>query len=195
MAKWNRSAMAVSIVAGVAAFGVAGQVLSQDTPAPPPWQTLVHCAETGDSDDRLACYDAAMKAAGYAPKPEVVAAARRKLFGLKMPQINILKGGSKEASAAAPPGPASTGPAVASAPAPQQENEDNVTVQIARVATQGNGKLLFMTAEGQIWEQTDDVRVAPLPKEGASMAIHRTRFGGFFCDATRFKSVRCQRVR
>jgi len=133
----------------------------------------------GDEGDRLNCYDAAMRAAGYAPKPEAVTAARHKLFGLAAP--NILKHKDKREAAAAP--------------STVREDADNVTVTLEQVARLHDNKLLLITTEGAIWEQTDDVEVAPTPKAGQEMTIRRNRFGGYFCDASRYKSVRCTRSR
>jgi len=190
----------VALACGVSAAG-AGVALAQAAAGTPPaWEVLVRCAEMGDKDDRLACYDEAMRAAGYAPRPEAVAAARRRLFGLRAPQISILKHKEAEAPARAAEGAAPSEAAAAPAPATKrapapQEDENGVTVTLAKVALQGDGKLLMVTEEGQIWEQTDTDRLVSLPKPGLAMPIHRGTFGGYFCDVSKYKSVRCERVR
>jgi hypothetical protein len=208
MARWNRAgALAVLACGGLAAIG--GDAVAQAPPAgtPPAWEVLVRCAQMGDKGDRLACYDEAMRAAGYAPKPEAVAEAKRRFFGLKAPQINLLKHKEEtQAAATAAPPPAAAEAAAparskrgraraeATARAPR-ENENQVVVTLAKIAVQGTGKLLMVTDEGQIWEQVGDQPVGTLPKEGASMLIHRGSFGGYFCDVTKYISVRCTRLR
>ncbi len=160
-----------------------GAALSQDNVngTPPPWPSLVRCAEMGDESDRLNCYDAAMRTAGYAPKPAAVSAARHRLFGLAAPKLGVLKHKGKDK--------------VETAKASGGEDEDNVTVTLGQVARLHDDKLLLITTEGAIWEQTDQVEVQPQPKEGQSMTIRRGPLGGFFCDVNKWKSVRCTRTR
>jgi len=185
-------------LAGVAALAAGGQVTSQEM-TPPSWQTLVRCAEMSDDDGRLGCYDAAMRAAGFKPRPEAAAAEHRRLFGLSMPDIRILKKKSRqEGEAALAPSdsaPDQGAPAEAQ-PAPPAANtdQDEVTVVLEKVAAQGDGRLLFITTEGQIWEQIETETVA-LPKAGYAMPIRRNRFGGYFCDVSKYKTVRCKRDR
>ncbi len=167
----------------VAILTLAGGVASsQDNTSgtPPPWPSLVRCAEMGDEGDRLNCYDAAMRSAGYAPKPAAVSAARHRLFGLATPKIAL---GRKSKDK------------VETAKASSGEDENNVTVTLGQVARLHDDKLLLITTEGAIWEQTDQVEVQPGPKEGQSMTIRRGPLGGFFCDVNKWKSVRCTRTR
>ncbi len=181
----SRSALGGLGLAALVAFAAAGASLAQNAAGTSPaWPTLVRCAEIGDESDRLNCYDAAMRAAGYAPKQEAVTAARHRLFGLNVPKLGVIqhKEKSKDRSSGG------EGQSV-------REDDDNVTVTLGRVARMYDNKLLLITTEGAIWEQTDNVEVAQAPKEGQEMAIRRNRFGGFFCDVTRYKTVRCVRSR
>ena len=190
MKMFKKSAVGgVGLAAGLV-LGLTGVALSQDSPAPPSWDTLVRCAGTPNEDSRLACYDAAMRAAGYAPKPEAVAQEHRKGFGLTIPQVNILKRHSKHEGAEA----AGT-PGAAPVALPPEVDQDKVTVVLDKVALQGNGQLLIITTEGAIWEQTDrDSSIAVLPKSGDSMIIRRGKMGGYFCDVSKYVSVRCTRL-
>ena len=116
----------LAVAAAGAVVAAAGGAMSQQAPGtPPPWDTLVRCAETASEDARLACYDAAMRAAGYAPKPAEVAAEKRKRFGLSIPKVGALKSHGKEEGAKA--GGART--------PPPKENENEITVELAQVAT------------------------------------------------------------
>ncbi len=187
-------AMTLRAAALAAAFGLGltGAVSAQDRApkgAPPPWDALVKCAETADDDASLACFRSAMRAAGYAAKPEAVAEEHRHRFGLSMPKLGVLRHQSKEA------GVKTAGQASEAPKSRQDENDDGVTVTLAQVATLFDGKLLFITADGAIWEQLDEDAVDPRPKQGMEMLIHKGQFGGDFCDASKYKSVRCQRTK
>ncbi len=199
-----------------------GAAAGQDLPkgAPPSWNVLVRCAKMADDDASLACFREAMKASGYAPKPEEVRAERHRRFGLSMPQIGLLRRHAKEEGAQAsaeatpteervapaPPSPAAsssaraaaTPPAVAAAepPATAEENENQITTQLDEVATiPPDGRLLMITTDGGIWVQTYSNPVSPLPKKGQTMVIKRNRLGGYMCILSKHTGVRCARKR
>jgi hypothetical protein len=154
---------------------------------PPAWDTLVKCAQTPDEAARLACYDTAMRAAGYAPNPAAVEEEHRKGFGLTMPKVSVLKHHKKEEGAKTAGG--------AAAPT-EQANPNEVEVTIDQVATtQPLNRLIIFTSEGQIWQQTDDTTVNNLPREGDSVRIHKEPLGGYFCDVSKYQAVRCKRVK
>jgi hypothetical protein len=161
------------------------------TGASPPLEVLVKCADMGDKDSRLACYDAAMRAAGYAPKPEAVAAAKHKSFGLSNPfgskdhedkeQKRAEKQAQKQAKASE---------------RGAEESPNEITVQVSQVAVvEPEGRLIIFTEDGQIWEQTDQVQLAKKPELGSSFRIHKSVLGGYFCDVDPYKSVKCKRDR
>jgi hypothetical protein len=152
-----------------------------------------------------------MKAAGFKRNTEAAAAEHRKRFGLPLPQVGAPRrhdqeegakvgaeaqaGGSAQAGAAPAAPPAPKHAAKASLPAPAAEDEDRITVEISRVATtQPEGQLLLFTSDGAIWEQTDRETVRT-PSKGQSVTIRHTKFGGYFCDLPKSRSIRCQRER
>ncbi len=196
-------AVAGSVAAVVTLSGAA---LAQETPsgAPPSWPALIHCAQLPDDDAQLACFKSAMKAAGYAPKAAEVTAERHHRFGLSVPELNVFKKRQAETGqsvAAAPAENASPGASAAEpAPpppgvAPHPESEDDVFVKLERVAlVPPFNRLLLVTADGGIWEQTDSETIAPFPKEGQSMEIKRNAFGGFLCIFDKHQGARCKRV-
>jgi hypothetical protein len=189
VSKLNVAAAAAAGMAGAIALGLAGTASAQDASSPstpPSWDTLVRCAQMASDDGRLSCYDAAMRAAGYGPKPAEVAAEHRKRFGLPAPKINILKHHDTESGRETAH--------VASSSAEPQENPDKVTVTIEEVATlQPGDRLLVITGEGQIWEQTDTTPLNTTPKPGDMMEVRRNMFGGFFCAPNKYQAVRCKR--
>jgi len=190
----------IGIGAGFAAAVAAGPALAQQTGTPPSWDTLTHCAAMPSDAERLGCYDAAMRAAGYAPNPEAVVAERHRRFGLPEFSLNILHKESREKGEAvgAPAGSAAQAAQASQAaqpgPAQPTENENRIEVQIDEVATILNGKVLLVTTDGGVWEQTDQVVVHPFPKPGQTIIIRRERLGGFFCDVNKYQTVRCRRT-
>lgn len=165
---------------------------------PPSWESLIPCAQKADPKEGFACYQAAMRAAGYSPNPEIAAAEKRRKFGLNVPTpfkhkekpaAEVAQAGSRPAEAPAP------GAAPASAAASPAEEEGKVTVQLSQVALiPPQNRLLLVTAEGAIWEQTDDEVVTPRPKPGQTIQIERNGFGGYFCRFDKFTKVRCTRT-
>ncbi len=154
--------------------------------APPAWNTLVRCAQTPDETARLACYDSAMRAAGYAPNPTAVAEAHRKGFGLPFPKVSALNRHKKEEGRQAG----------GAAPETPEANPDVIEVSVDQIAiTQPLGRIVIFTTEGQIWQQTDSTQISEYPKEGDSITIHKGVIGGYLCDANKYQSVRCKRVK
>lgn len=192
VSKLNMAAAAAAGVAGAIAMGLAGTALAQDASAPsapPSWDTLTRCAQMPADDARLSCYDTAMRAAGYAPKPAEVAEEHRKKFGLPAPKLNFLKH-HDSAQGAAQGGATAT----ATTQAAPKENQDKVTVTVQEVATlQPGDRLLVITDDGQIWEQTDTIPLNSTPKSGDSMEIRRNFVGGYFCVPNKYQAVRCKR--
>ncbi len=171
--------MAVTASLAVAATAVSAQN------AAPAWDTLVRCAQTPDEAARLACYDAAMRAAGYAPNPTAVAENHRKTFGLTAPKVNVFKHRKQEEGARSAGG----------AP-PPEENADRIDVVIDQIAiTQPSNRIVVFTTDGAIWQQTDTTPINSYPKEGDSMIVHKGPLGGYLCDVNKYQSVRCKRVK
>jgi hypothetical protein len=173
---------ALAVTVGVTAVATSASAQK----APPNWDTLVKCAQTPDEAARLACYDSAMRAAGYAPNPAAVAEEHRKAFGLTVPNVNVFKHKKREEGAQA---------AGANAP-PPEENTNRIELTVDQVAvTQPVGKIVVFTTEGQIWQQTDTTQVNTLPREGDSFEVHKEALGGYFCDVNKYQSIRCKRVK
>ena len=178
----SRLMAALAVAAGLAAAATA--VSAQN--APPAWDTLVRCAQTPDEAARLACYDTAMRAAGFAPTPAAVAENRRHSFGLTAPKLNVFKHRKQDEGAQAAGG----------REALPEENPNLIEVTIDQVAvTQPANKVIIFTNDGQIWQQTDTTQLNGLPKEGDSMEIHKQTLGGYMCDVTKYQAVRCKRVK
>jgi len=182
----SRSFVTIALVAGMAASGAASVAFAQAAGASPSWDTLVKCAQTPDESARLACYDAAMRAAGYSPNPEAVAAEHHKAFGLSMPKVTVFKKKKQEEGAEV----------AGAAPAPPVDNPNQTEITVDQIAiTQPAGKIIIFSTDGQIWRQVDTTSINNLPKEGDTVPIHKEVLGGYFCDVNKYQSVRCQRVK
>ena len=174
-------ALVLSVLAGHAA----AQTATPSGP-PPSWDSLIPCAQKADPAEGFRCYQAAMRAAGYTPNPEVAATEKRRRFGLPLPSI-----GHKAA-----PKPEAQAQRGAAAPAPPPEEPENrVSVTLEQVALiPPLNRLLLVTTEGAIWQQTDSETVAPLPKPGQPMTIIKGSISGFFCEFDKRTKVRCVRT-
>ncbi len=132
------------------------------------------------------CYQAAVRAAGYAPNAEIVAQDRRRKFGL--PAISLGSHKPKEPKAET----AQAGPRAA---APEEAAEDRIAVKIEQVALiPPLNRLLIVTTDGAIWQQTDSETVSPTPRPGSSMTVVRGKISGYFCQFDRLNKVRCIRT-
>ena len=182
----SKSIVTLALAAGLAVSSLTAVAHAQGAGKPPSWDALVRCAQTPDESERLACYDAAMHAAGYAPDAAAVSAVHHKSFGLSMPKVNVFKQKKREEGAKI----------AGAAPAPIEESPNQIEVTIDQIAiTQPAGKIVIFTSDGQIWRQTDTTTVNSMPKEGDTLSIHKEVLGGFFCDVNKYQSVRCSRVK
>jgi hypothetical protein len=199
MHAYTRTVTAGALAAGLwlcAQTGAQAQAPGNPAGPPPSWDSLIPCAQKSDPKEGFACYQAAMRAAGYAPNAEVVEADKRRKFGLNLP-TPFKHSGEKPKQVARAEGKAQPAPAPSSpqAAAPAEEDQAQVSVQLSQVALiPPQNRLLLVTQEGAIWEQTDDEAVSPRPKPGQTIRIEQNRFGGYFCRFDKFTKVRCTRT-
>jgi hypothetical protein len=187
-----------SLLAGLAAC-VAAAGAAQAAPAPilNPGQAasireLAACEKLTEDAVRLACYDKSVRALVQAEgKGEVVVVdraqvseVRRQSFGFQIPSLNIFSrsGGDKAAT-----------PAAAARVKEDEEDSNRTVVTVASTGRTPDGKLTLATSEGGLWVQTDTLPVDRPPAAGSKVTIVRGRVGGYFCDVTRYQSVRCER--
>ncbi len=71
---------------------------------------------------------------------------------------------------------------------------DSVSLALARIETGGDGKLRFITETGQIWRQTDGIKLANLGKGPWTAEIKKTALGGFMLKIGEKTPVRVKRV-
>ena len=156
----------------------AGSALAQQAPL----EKVYACAGITKSEDRLACYDAAVSGLKQAEasggvavvSKEQIAAAERQSFGLASPSLNDV------ARSAAP----------AAAPAPLEKVDANIT----EVTKRPNGLLRFTLDNGQVWEEFDGSfgRLIGLPLKAE---IRKGALGGFMIKVGEKAPVRVRRVK
>jgi hypothetical protein len=155
-------------------------------------QDLQACPKIAEDAKRLACYDTAARALIQAEtEGEVVVVdraqvreVRRQSFGFQIPSLNIFsRGGDDKPST----------PKAAARAKEEEEDANRAVVTLAGAVRGPDGKILLTTSEGAVWAQTDALPVDRLPAAGAQVIIVKGRIGGFFCDVTRYQSVRCER--
>jgi hypothetical protein len=187
---------AAGLFAAAVLAGPAAAQTAVPSGPPPSWESLIPCAQKSDPAEGFKCYQAALRAAGYTPNAQVVAEDRRKRFGLPLPSIGhkpAAKPEPKIAQAQPAPRPAATQPPAS--PAPVEEAEDRVAVVLEQVAIiPPLNRLLLVTKEGAIWQQTDSETVAPLPRPGQTMTVVKGSINGFFCQFDKRTKVRCTRT-
>jgi hypothetical protein len=180
-------------MAALGAALVAGPAAAQTVPSgpPPSWESLLPCAQKADPVEGFKCYQAAVRAAGYAPNPEVVAADRKRRFGLpSLPAIGHKAPAKAERQVAQ-----GAAPAPAPAASPTEDTDDRVTIELEQVALiPPLNRLLLVTKDGGVWLQTDSETVAPLPKPGQAMTVIKGSINGFFCQFDKRTRVRCKRT-
>ena len=143
---------------------------------------LSACPKIAEDAARLACYDKAAKALIQAEsKGDVVVVdrqqareVRRQAFGFQIPSINVFSHSSV-----------------------QKENVEEAvnrsTGVLASIAKSPDGKLLMTTEEGAVWAQTDGLPVDPMPRKGGTVTFVKGTVGGYFCDVSKYQSIRCER--
>ena len=137
----------------------------QLTSAQAAWEAMTKCAAIAAADARHACADDVMRSAGLLPATQDKPAAQAE-------------------------------PATAKPVAPLPQKDDNqLEITLAAVEQGGDGKLVLTTTEGAIWREVERVVIFPLPRQGQTITITKTSFGGFMCKLTKWVAFRCYRAR
>ena len=152
-----------------------------DAPPPKALQDVLGCKSVAEADKRLACFDAATAAlAGAIERRDVAVAdreqvrkARRSLFGLSLPSIDIFGGSETEAEKA--------------------EAEVTDTVRSARL--DGDGYyVIVLASDGAVWHQTAGQLALP-PRTGETVKVRRAALGSYFIRVGSMPAVRARRDR
>lgn len=151
------------------------------------WRAVAQCAEVGAAGRRHACLDDVLRRAGLL-KPEREAQARREDFGRPAEAKS-----ARTVPRVVQPAPAPTPPAPAvHAPAPANPAGLRTTVRSAQVA--GNRRLVVVTTDGAVWEQTGSEDFHVLPRAGDAFEIQPGTLGSYRCTFGRSSVYRCRRL-
>lgn len=145
---------------------------------------LYACIGMTDAQARLACYDAAVGELKQAQSEGDVAVVSR---------ADVQKAEKDQFGFSSPPQAAiiaSANPTAAAEP-----ELDNVTVMITGVSKRADGKFRFTLDNGQVWDQTDTVRVRMLPDTPFAGEIRKGALGSFFLKPADKTAVRAKRVK
>ena len=170
----------VSVATVFAALSLASGAAAQVAAAPERPELLsrlVACRSITAPEARLTCYDAATTALDAAERQGQVvvvdraqlSAARRQLFGFDLPSISLFDSG----------------------PAP--ERIDSVETTLARASVAGDGKWIFVLADGGTWRQIDSERVTFRNTAGQEVRVRRATLGSYLLTVGGSRAVRVRR--
>ncbi|WP_380872727.1 hypothetical protein [Sphingomonas sp. DBB INV C78] len=150
------------------------------------FQKLVDCRAIADDGQRLACYDAQVAAldSAEANKDVVVVdkgqikKAKKTLFGLSLPTLDIFGGGSDEKKDEA-----------------QQEEvtEIETTIKSAAPLKGTTDRWVIIIEDGARWVQTESKRLNRSPKPGMPIKIRKATLGSYFANVDGQPAIRMRR--
>jgi hypothetical protein len=142
-------------------------------------EEIFECRQVKDPSQRLACFEAAAAKMEEAETQgdvvvvdrEQAQAARKKAFGLSMPNITLF--GKKE-----------TGPDVT-----------ELNASVIRAWRSPRGYWWFQLDNGGVWKQIDTYSMPRDPKPGSKVFIRKVLMGSYFCKVDGQQPIRVHRVR
>lgn len=151
--------------------------------APPPRpaqiQELYNCRDVADPAARLACFDrevGELQAADtkrditFADR-ETVKKTRRGLFGFTLPSLGLFGGDNDE------------------------DEIKSVDTTVASSSQVDGGRYRIAMADGSVWVQIDDRRMALAPRPGQKIQIKTASLGSYFLSLEGRPSIRVRRER
>jgi hypothetical protein len=153
-----------------------------------PLSGLYTCMEIASVEARAACFDRAaaeLKAAEAAGTltvltPKAIEEAQVSAFGARESRVSAETSAEREAAAAA------------IAPQPQKD-PDRVTLAVREIQPATGGNLRFIMENGQVWRQTDGVRISGVGKGPWTAEIRRAALGSFLLKLNGKTAVRVKR--
>ncbi len=150
-------------------------------PRPMALEHVVACRTIVDRDERLACFDREVAAFDTAEKTsqivvvdrEQVRAAKRSLFGLRLPDLGLFGGKPDK---------------------PGEDELDTLIAPIASISRNGVGEVVFTLKDGATWLQTDDREVAGALRPGGEVTIKRGVLGSYFATIKGHPGFKVRRV-
>ncbi len=185
------------------------------------WQEILACAREPSDARRHACMDAVLDRAGMLAEAQgrAVASAeeQRRTFGLSPAQQQEAGRPATQAQrppvaapapapVPAPPPAAASEPALARAPVPPppalappappqaaSADVDSIATTVSRAFDPGNRLLVIITADGQVWQQSESKDIGLPPRPGVAFTVEQGALGSFTCRIGTARSFRCRR--
>lgn len=142
------------------------------------WAAIEDCAAAASSEQRHRCMDDVLRRAGLLSDARIAQEARRD-FGRDAPTRPAPPSASAAASASASESTAGT---------------DRLATTIASVQTIGYRRLRVTTAEGSVWDQTEDKTFNSSPRVGDTFEVEQASLGSYRCRFARSVRYRCERA-
>lgn len=141
-------------------------------------KSLFDCSAIATDGERLACYDAAVRAMNTAEKTgEVIIvdrqqarAARRQAFGLDLSALSILDRSEEKTEV------------------------DRVMGEVVSARQGGDGRWTVVLADGAVWKQIDDQTLGKDPRKGSKVEIRKASMGSYFMNLDGQRAVRARRA-
>lgn len=145
------------------------------------FRKLVDCRAIADPAARLACYDDRVAALDAAEaKQDVVVVdrgqirkARRSLFGLSLPKLNIFGGGREDEAG--------------------EEGFSQIESTIQSARRNRDGKWVLILKDGERWVQVDNRSLLPDPVAGQPIRIRRAALGSYLANVGKQAAIRMRR--
>ena len=174
--------MRLFIFAALAA-AAAGTAVAQEAPL----DKVNACAGISKSEDRLACYDAAVAGLKQAQQSggvavvsrEQVAEAEKQAFGLGTARLSdVTRPPEAKAAVAAP------------------EEIDSIKATITTAEKRSDGKFRFTLDNGQVWEQMENERNFRVRSTPGAAEIRKALLGSFMMNVDgSSKAIRVRRIK
>lgn len=174
--------ISLRLIAPFIVLATAAPAAAKDKEAPPrptQIQELYNCRDIADSAARLACFDrevGELQAADtkrditFADR-ETVKKTRRGLFGFTLPSLGLFGGDGDE------------------------DEIKSIDTTVASSSQVDGGRYRITMADGSVWIQIDDRRMALAPRPGQKIQIKTASLGSYFLSLEGRPSIRVRRER
>lgn len=172
-------------VVGLACFvglTIGTPALAQDDTRPraEPLDRVVACRSIASAEERLRCYDREVASFDDAERRKDIVvvdragvkAARRSLFGLRLPSLKLFGDDENSEDAA---------------------EFTNIETTVKRAERSGNGWLLTLEDDAR-WVQTDSTQLASEPRAGTRVRIRQGALGSFLANIGNAPAIRMRRI-
>ena len=183
---WKRNSLAAAALFVMLAAPAAGEQRApgrgqQDAQQgrSPALTRLVDCRALTSPAERLACFDREVAAIDAAEANrelvimdrQQIRSTRRSLFGLSLPNLGVFSDDDD-----------------------REEEASRIETTVRSARQLGDGRWMFVLADGARWMQTDTEDLNVPPREGHSIRIRRAAMGSYLANVNNQTAIRVRRV-